>query len=140
MLREVSLVVGGGGGGGGGGAEERVAPRREEGEVEVRDVLEGGRDEVEVTRVAAERERCARLALQPVEAPRYQRQRVPRAGVGNRREHVQQNLLREMAHDAAVAHSPVRYFPIPTSLSISFYFHQNYKIKKKNLYFFLLNF
>ena len=49
--------------GGRGGAKERVAPRREEGEVEVRDVLEGGRDEMKVTRVAAERERGARLAL-----------------------------------------------------------------------------
>nr|XP_011468684.1 PREDICTED: sodium/potassium/calcium exchanger 1-like [Fragaria vesca subsp. vesca] len=46
----------GGVGGGIGGGEQRVAPRGEEGEVEVGDGGEAGRDQVEVARVAAERE------------------------------------------------------------------------------------
>lgn len=96
--------------GGGGGAEERVTPRREEGEVEVRDMREGGRDEVQVTRVAAERERGPRLALQAEEAAAHEGERVPRARVGDRREHLVQDLLRQVGHGGGVSHSPVRQF------------------------------
>ena len=82
----------------GGCGEERVAPRREEGEVEVGDVAEGGWEEVEVTRVAAEREGRARATLQVAEAPAHLRQRVARARVRHGGEHVRQDLLRQVAH------------------------------------------
>lgn len=82
--------------GGGGRAEQRVAPRREERQVEVRDVREAGRDQVEVTRDSPEREGGARPALEAVEAPANKRERVPRPGITNPGEHLQQDLLRQV--------------------------------------------
>lgn len=85
------------GGGGGRGAEEGMAPRREKRQVEMCDVSEGGRDPVEVTRVPSEREGGARLPLQSEEDPAHERERVPRAGVDDADEHLQQDLLRQVA-------------------------------------------
>lgn len=68
------------------------------------DVREGGRDEVQVTRVPPQGERDARLALQAEEASTHQGQRVSRARVGDSREDVQQDLLREVAHSCSVTH------------------------------------
>lgn len=68
------------------------------------DVREGGRDEVQVTRVTSQRERDARLALQPEEASTHQGQRVSRARVGDGGEDVRQDLLREVADCCSVTH------------------------------------
>lgn len=81
-----------------------MAPRRKEGDVEVCDVREGGRDEVQVTRVPSQRERDARLALQAEEASTHQGQRVSRARVGDGGEDVRQDLLRQVANSCSVSH------------------------------------
>lgn len=69
-------------GGGGGGGEQRVAPRREEGEVEVGDGGEAEREVGEVARVSPECEGGARGPLRAPEFAAREGEGVPCSGVG----------------------------------------------------------